>query len=204
MNVGLRPAAGRLEVCPSSGVRLAVMDVDLPEAVGSQLLFSIGGAQGRDHEVPEPLGVEDRRPVWFILIKYERQRGHVRVSPAERLRNVDLQTVDLEEVILVREDDESPGLRVLLLLDVLPDSLLQGLRDSLIVHGVPQADQVRPPLVLRDVGVDAQVSRENRSRPTCHGGYRLPEILSLGHAWNTSCLYLTGTGPTRIPVLRVA
>src|ERR687897_659338 len=81
VNVGFRPA---------SGVRLAGMDVDLPEAVGSYLLCSMGGTQGRDHKVPEPLGVEDRSPVWFVLIKYERQRGHVRVSPAERLGNVDL------------------------------------------------------------------------------------------------------------------
>src|SRR5215208_1573470 len=90
VNVGFRPAAGSLEVPPASGVRLAGMDVDLPEAVGSYLLFSMGGTQGRDHKVPEPLGVEDRSPVWFVHIKYERQRGHVRVSPAERLGNVDL------------------------------------------------------------------------------------------------------------------
>jgi len=68
--VGLRPAADRLEVRPSSGVWLAGMDVDLPEAVGFYLLFSMGGTQGRDHKVPESLGVEDRRPVWFVLIKY--------------------------------------------------------------------------------------------------------------------------------------
>jgi hypothetical protein len=125
----------------------------------------MGGTQGRDHKVPEPLGVEYRSPVWFVLVEYERQRCHVRVSPAERLGNVDLQPVDLEEVILVRKDGERSGFRVRLVLDILPDPLLQVIRDALVVHGVTKAHQVRPALVLGDVGVDAHVRRENRSWP---------------------------------------
>src|SRR3712207_794531 len=132
------------------------MNVDLQKAVGLYLLFSVGDTQRRYHKVPERLGVQNRSPVWLVLVQYKRQRGHVRISPAERLGNVDLQTVDLEEAVLTRKDGECPCLRVCLVLDELPDPLLQGLRDTLIVHRVPQADQVRPPLVLRDVGVDAQ------------------------------------------------
>src|SRR5215216_3543133 len=102
--------------------------------------------------------------------------------PANRLGNVDLQTVDLEEAMLIGEDGERPGPWMRLLLGIIPDPLLQVLGDTLIVHGITQADQVRPSLVLRDLGVDAQIRREKRSWPACHGGYRLPEILSLGHA----------------------
>src|SRR5215208_646796 len=158
------------------------MNVDFQKAVGLYLLSSVGDAQRRYHKVPERLGVQNRRPVWFVLVQYKRQRGYVRCPPAERLGNVNLQTVDLEKFILARKDGECPCLRVCPVLGILPDSLLQGLRDPLIVHGVTQSDQVRPSLILRNVSVDAQVSRKNRSRPTCHGGYRLPEILSLGHA----------------------
>lgn len=42
VDVGFRPAAGRLEVRPTSGIRLVWMDVHLAEAVGLYLLFSMG------------------------------------------------------------------------------------------------------------------------------------------------------------------
>ena len=158
------------------------MEVYFSETVGLYLLFPMGAAEGRDHKVPEPLGVDHRGPVRLVLVQHERQGPHVRVPPAGRLRNVHLQAVDLEEIIFVHENSERPGRGMRFLFQVVSDPLLQILRDALVVHGVAQPDQIRPSLVLRDVSVDAQVCREDRSLPVRHGGYRLPEILSLGHA----------------------
>lgn len=112
VDVGLRPAAGRLEIRPVSGIRLAWKDVHLPEAVGLDLTALVGAHQWRDHEVTEPIGVEDRRPVRFVLVQDERQRGHVRVAPPVRLGNVNMQPVDFQEIIR-RQDGERPGVSVL-------------------------------------------------------------------------------------------
>jgi hypothetical protein len=108
VDVGLVLAASRVEVGRSTApeTRLAGMEIYFSETVGLYLLFPVGAAKGRDHEVPEPLGVEHRGPVRLVLVQHERQGPHVGVPPAGRLRNVHLQTVDLEEVILFREDGE--------------------------------------------------------------------------------------------------
>ena len=68
VHVGLRPTARRLEVRAAPGVRLAGVDVNFPEAAGPGLLARFGPRERRDHEVAEPLGVEDRGSVRLVLI----------------------------------------------------------------------------------------------------------------------------------------
>ena len=66
-----------------------------------------------------------------------------------------------------------------------------------VVHGVPHAHQVSSPLVLRQGGVDAHVSREYRPRTVRHGSYGLSEILR--HSTNTSGLVCGVVLPNSIP-----